>query len=1277
MLKKGPNKKLTLWRKRYFNLLEERQKLNYYEDENMSEKDLLGTCDLATAVGVRSIDYEMQTDVPPYGIEIFSEDRIWQLAVENEVEREWWLTALSIVVPDEVYCDGYMWKAGGRNTSMKKRYFALHQNGLAYFENEDKSTYIGTVDLSSAINIVRVEDASGEEEAKDAVFGIQIVCMTAQRRIWHLRTETDEERERWIDELSRFVPQFTTHTYPVRGGFLVKRGERIKTWKKRFFALVDGVALYFSDVNGWKKLLEEEEERRNGNKPKNFISTAPSGVFSLRGGELLLEERDDDFQIAVRVPNRTYFLQASDEGERRRWVSSLSQCLFMCPFQRKNVLTNELYRDFSSKYIVRDSSGEVVESHLPPEEEEKLPQAPPHMNLLRQKLSETLRHPTLCKFFQQYFILTWSKESEAEAISPHLVEFWFDAELFRRMTVCKFQIQMGLSIYKTYFSHGAPKKIHLDWELQQVLLFRLNSPTDIRHKLPSDLFRALQNRVLDMLAVDVYPHFLRSKCPSGFTSACNGLFTDVVLQNRLLTYYNEVMKDEESEKHRDNKMNEMLMRSESFMGWLVQQSQSADLHVAQKGVFARNALLLWRELRELHFLPSSLRASRTISIIEDFIRKGAPRFVRLPDELVNEIYARLDDPASPRVFCPLQGVLFHELRDHHVMEFMKSELHRRAGLQARMESKMNPVALPDQAPPNGRPFADIIFDTNFRKFLVSAQREQYWRCWKELESFRTFPQQSTRAERESMGVRAERLYSAYFSPTSEVQLEIACLGATREDVLRAFRKVSPDMFVGLQEKLQRYLQIVLFDEFRSSPMYSDDVEKDVDVPPYNVSDFLGSNRQRRGATTILPPPTDAIRNMSLSGSPEDIVPPPPPEDGLEPFSAQFPRTPSGSVLLPPPVWSYDSDDDSVGGSPPPPPPPEDNPEDPPPPVSPSFDDGDDDGNANSPKLKISSSMSLVFKKKTGRRLADGEVSDGEDVDSEDEFEADSLLPFSLVVGEPFLTRHFRAFLASGPANARGCLEFYCAVEEFSRMKMGGDAQVSAIAAAVRTRIYSQFLSEAAPVSVAGVEVTTRKEANRRLHEPVRPWMFNQAQDEAFAYLRKNFYAHFQRSRFYRDLKHEYFNFVRPRSYSGIFSHWSPSRKSDTSGLANLACGNACWGMFFKAFLAKQWCTESFDFFHAVDDFRYLQGVTYRLLRARGIWEKFLSNHSEFQVNIGSTMQSEILESLSKNDCPPWLLNRAQEEVFHLMETGKMKDYLGSDEFKAYSLSALPEPSKNL
>jgi hypothetical protein len=76
-------------------------------------------------------------------------------------------------------------------------------------------------------------------------------------------------------------------------------------------------------------------------------------------------------------------------------------------------------------------------------------------------------------------------------------------------------------------------------------------------------------------------------------------------------------------------------------------------------------------------------------------------------------------------------------------------------------------------------------------------------------------------------------------------------------------------------------------------------------------------------------------------------------------------------------------------------------------------------------------------------------------------------------------------------------------------------------------------------------------------------------------------------------------------------------------LVNLSSHQALWTSYFRSFLIERYCSENFLFTLDCDDHRATPGPTYRALRARRLFEKYIPAKAELQVNVPSWMAKEL------------------------------------------------------
>jgi len=106
------------------------------------------------------------------------------------------------------------------------------------------------------------------------------------------------------------------------GGYLTKKGQLIRSWKKRFFFLSFGCLEYFEDESAF------EQNVKNGhytNETKDLDSAAP---FRPKGGLLLVGASVvitnlEELTIEVRCADRTLVLKAGDLEALKNWQTQL------------------------------------------------------------------------------------------------------------------------------------------------------------------------------------------------------------------------------------------------------------------------------------------------------------------------------------------------------------------------------------------------------------------------------------------------------------------------------------------------------------------------------------------------------------------------------------------------------------------------------------------------------------------------------------------------------------------------------------------------------------------------------------------------------------------------------------------------------------------------------------------------------------------------------------------------------------------------------------------
>ncbi|CAI5705591.1 unnamed protein product [Peronospora effusa] len=181
---------------------------------------------------------------------------------ENVVEAEIVVRASeasSRTLSESQGCVGWLKKEGGNIKSWKQRYFTLHGSTLSYYKSEKGS-------LLRSVNVVDV--------AVHPLISRGLALSTVGGRKLIIQAESNEDYNRWFNSIQGAVseendkmtagvaaPMMNTimkkngSSVELEGvvshsGWLLKEGQRFKTWKKRFFTLKKSALIYYSEIGG-------------------------------------------------------------------------------------------------------------------------------------------------------------------------------------------------------------------------------------------------------------------------------------------------------------------------------------------------------------------------------------------------------------------------------------------------------------------------------------------------------------------------------------------------------------------------------------------------------------------------------------------------------------------------------------------------------------------------------------------------------------------------------------------------------------------------------------------------------------------------------------------------------------------------------------------------------------------------------------------------------------------------------------------------------------------
>lgn len=95
---------------------------------------------------------------------------------------------------------GYCVKQGAVRKNWKRRYFALHQQGLSYFKSEQEKQPIRTISTDDILDVCQASD--GIHPNRDNLFEVRTT-----KRIFYIQCDTPEDMKGWIEAIRQEIFQ--------------------------------------------------------------------------------------------------------------------------------------------------------------------------------------------------------------------------------------------------------------------------------------------------------------------------------------------------------------------------------------------------------------------------------------------------------------------------------------------------------------------------------------------------------------------------------------------------------------------------------------------------------------------------------------------------------------------------------------------------------------------------------------------------------------------------------------------------------------------------------------------------------------------------------------------------------------------------------------------------------------------------------------------------------------------------------------------------------------
>jgi len=211
-------------------------------------------------------------------------------------------------VAEEPKLIGYLQKRdpSGPIKGWKRRFFLLKNLRLYYSISEKEiEKPIAFIDLKQTFTVAPLPHINEK-----------VFSMATIERTYYLQADTVEEMKMWIsgfNELMKYKKQTTKDNSWIREietsereGFMTKMGNRLKTWKRRFFVMRDGFLYYYRSHNG-------------GQEMRGAIPLYNCKIEISR--EIPIEQLG--FQIITAI--RSYHVYADTDRETQEWMDAITK----------------------------------------------------------------------------------------------------------------------------------------------------------------------------------------------------------------------------------------------------------------------------------------------------------------------------------------------------------------------------------------------------------------------------------------------------------------------------------------------------------------------------------------------------------------------------------------------------------------------------------------------------------------------------------------------------------------------------------------------------------------------------------------------------------------------------------------------------------------------------------------------------------------------------------------------------------------------------------------
>jgi len=200
----------------------------------------------------------------------------------------------------QVIKEGFMNKRGHFVKNWKKRYFILKNGLLSYFTDKN----------GALKGVIRIQEGCFVEETKELpeMQHIWVLCSNLKKFVF--QCDNSELCKEWMNVIGLAIsrgermPSVAELQNPDKSGWLVKKGHKVKNWKKRWFIL-------FGNLYYYKTLSDME----------------PAGIIPLKQARVEVPKDRQLFIQIYTINNTEYVMQAETEKDAELWCKKITNAI--------------------------------------------------------------------------------------------------------------------------------------------------------------------------------------------------------------------------------------------------------------------------------------------------------------------------------------------------------------------------------------------------------------------------------------------------------------------------------------------------------------------------------------------------------------------------------------------------------------------------------------------------------------------------------------------------------------------------------------------------------------------------------------------------------------------------------------------------------------------------------------------------------------------------------------------------------------------------------------